>query len=366
VVNANLATQFVNTGGTSAFDLHLKAGAAAIDKGTMTNGATTDYDRTGRPVGGVADIGADEYGTATPPPADTTAPNTTITSAPGNSSSTTATIVFTGTDNTTGALSYECKLDAGVYVNCPPPKTLSNLAVGNHTFTVRAKDAAGNVDATPATATWTTTATTSASGLVAAYGFNETTGTTAADASGNALSGTIIGATRTTGKFGGALSFNGSGNNVSVADNAKLDLTRGMTLEAWVMPTVAGGWRTVMVKQRDRGMSYAMYANTSTGAGGYIADASAERDLRVAQTLPLNTWSHVATTYDGTTLRLFINGNQVGSLAVAGPIAVGTGALSIGGNAVWGEWFQGRIDEVRVYNRALSSTELKADMNKAI
>ena len=153
---------------------------------------------------------------------------------------------------------------------------------------------------------------------------------------------------------------------MSVPDNAKLDLTRGMTLEAWVMPTATGGWRTIMVKQRDRGMSYAMYSSTSTGAGGYIADASAERDLRVAQTLPLNTWSHVATTYDGTYLRLFINGNQVGFLAVAGPIAVGTGALSIGGNAVWGEWFQGRIDEVRVYNRALSSTELKADMAKAI
>jgi hypothetical protein len=379
LVNSGLSSQFVNTSGTSAFDLHLKAGAAAIDKGTMTNGATTDYDRTGRPVGGAADIGADEYGTGgTPPPppppvGDTTAPNTTITSAPPNSASTTAVLVFSGTDNVTaaGALKFQCRGASGVWVSCTSPYTLTGVTVGSHTVAVRAIDAAGNIDATPASATWTTTSTGSptppASGLVAAYGFKETAGTTGAtDSSGNGLKGTITGATRTTGKFGGGLSFNGPGNVVTVADNAKLDLTRGMTLEAWVMPTVAGGWRTLMVKQRDRGMSYAMYSNTSTGAGGYVADASAERAVRVAQTLPLNTWSHVATTYDGTTLRLFINGTQVGSLAVAGPIAVGTGALSIGGNPVWGEWFQGRMDEVRIYNRALSSTELKADMAKAI
>jgi hypothetical protein len=63
LVSSGLSSQFVNTSGTSAFDLHLKAGAAAINKGTMTNGATTDFDRTARPVGGVADIAAVLVGT---------------------------------------------------------------------------------------------------------------------------------------------------------------------------------------------------------------------------------------------------------------------------------------------------------------
>jgi hypothetical protein len=377
LVNSGLAGQFVNTSGTSAFNLHLKAGAAAINKGTMTNGATTDYDRTGRPVGGVADIGADEYATSSPAPpaADTTAPNTTMTSGPPNSASTTAAVTFVGTDNVTAAaaLRFQCRVGSGTWFACTSPYRMVGVTLGPHTVAVRAIDAAGNVDATPATASWTTAAAASPpppppapSGLVAAYGFNETTVTGATDSSGNGLKGTITGATRTTGKFGGALSFNGPGNIINVPDNAKLDLTGGMTLEAWVMPAVAGGWQTLIVKQRDRGMSYAMYSSTNVGAGGYVANASAERDVRVAQTLPLNTWSHVATTYDGTTLRLFINGTQVGSLAVAGPIAVGTGALSMGGNAVWGEWFRGRMDEVRVYSRALSATEIKADMAKPI
>ena len=73
--------------------------------------------------------------------------------------------------------------------------------------------------------------------------------------------------------------------------------------------------------------------------------------------LPLNTWSHLATTYDGTTLRLYVNGALAGSSTIAGSIPASTGPLRLGGNAIWGEWFSGEIDDVRVYNRALSATE---------
>ena len=239
-----------------------------------------------------------------------------------------------------------------------------HLAVGSHTFSVRAKDAAGNIDASPATATWTVTAT----GPVAAYGFNEASGTTVADASGNGLTGTITGATRTTaGKFGRALSFNGTSNLVTVADNAKLDLTKGMTLEAWVRPSTASGTRSVIFKERSGGPVYAMFANTSTNRpAGYVSVGSAQ-DIRSTTTqLPVNVWHHLAVTYDGITLRLYVDGGQVASRAIAGSITVSTGALRIGGNSVWSQWFAGLIDEVRIYNRALTSTQLKADMAKAI
>ena len=78
-------------------------------------------------------------------------------------------------------------------------------------------------------------------GLVAAYGFDEGSGTTANDASGNGNRGSLVNVTRTSGgKFGGALSFNGSNSRVTIADAASLDLTR-MTLEAWIKPTALGG-----------------------------------------------------------------------------------------------------------------------------
>src|SRR2546426_1139672 len=92
-------------------------------------------------------------------------------------------------------------------------------------------------------------------------------------------------------------------------------------------------------------------AGTTTAAGpgagrppaGYIHSGS---DVAAAGTsvLPLNTFSHVAVTYDGATIRLYVNGTQVGSQAKTGSIISSTGPLRIGGDAVWGEYFTGLID----------------------
>jgi hypothetical protein len=74
----------------------------------------------------------------------------------------------------------------------------------------------------------------------------------------------------------------------------------------------------------------------------------------------------LAATYDGATQRLYVNGALVASRAQTGLIKTSTSALRIGGDSVWGEYFGGKIDEVRVYNRALSQTEIQKDMTTAI
>src|SRR5579885_3651116 len=88
--------------------------------------------------------------------------------------------------------------------------------------------------------------------LVAAYGFEDGSGTTTVDSSGNALTGALNGATWvTSGKYGKALSFNGTSNYVTVADNNLLHLTSAMTIEAWVYPTAsATDWSTAVLKER--------------------------------------------------------------------------------------------------------------------
>jgi hypothetical protein len=107
--------------------------------------------------------------------------------------------------------------------------------------------------------------------LVAAYGFDESSGSTVTDASGNANTGTITAATRTlSGKYGSALSFNGTSARVTVPDSASLDLTNAMTIEAWVLPSVAPtDWRAVIAKDVDR---YYLMAGTNDqnrpGVGG--------------------------------------------------------------------------------------------------
>ena len=183
--------------------------------------------------------------------------------------------------------------------------------------------------------------------------------------------GTISGATQVSnGKFGQALSFDGSSNWVTIPDSDSLDLTTGMTLEAWVYPTSISGNRTVLVKENAPNSVYYLYANTSddslnTPLGGGVF-ASQYQFTHGGSTLATNAWSHVAVTYDGAIERLYVNGTQVASKAQAGSMGGSTGALRIGGNSLWGEFFKGSIDEVRIYNRALSATEIKTDMTTAV
>ena len=199
------------------------------------------------------------------------------------------------------------------------------------------------------------------SGLVAAYAMNSG-GSTVLDASGNGNTGTVSGATWTTaGKYGDALLFDGINDWITVADVISLDLTTTMTLEAWVYPTkVHSNWAAILMKEQPGGFAYALYVTSGNQAAGYIRTSEGVQ----GGNLPVNTWSHITTTYDGALIRVYVNGVQVASIAKTGSVGVTTGPLRIGGNSIWNtEFFQGRIDAVRIYNRALSGTEIQADMN---
>jgi hypothetical protein len=103
------------------------------------------------PVGGESNVRAAYFELVTA--GDTTPPDTSISAAPpASTSSTSASFSFASTEaNST----FDCKLDAGAWAACASPKAYSGLAAGSHTFSVRARDVAGNVDATPAVHTWT-------------------------------------------------------------------------------------------------------------------------------------------------------------------------------------------------------------------
>src|SRR5262249_52985535 len=159
------------------------------------------------------------------------------------------------------------------------------------------------------TAQSSTTSSSSSPGLVAAYSFSQGSGNTVTDLSGNNNTGTLAGATwSTSGKYGNALSFNGS-SYVTVSDASSLDFTSGMTLEAWVYPTVAQtGWSTVVMKEQPGQFTYVLYAGSPSNRPNFFFNvgnvSSTQRGVAGTAALPVNTWTHLAGTYDGATQRL--------------------------------------------------------------
>jgi glucose/arabinose dehydrogenase len=201
-------------------------------------------------------------------------------------------------------------------------------------------------------------------GLVAGYGFEEGSGSVTADYSAHGNTGSLAGGAAWTaaGRFGRALTFNGSSSVVSAADSPSLALAPGMTLQAWVRPTAAGGTRAVVVKEGSSGPAFALYAGTGNGGptGSALLDGTV-RTVATAQPLPLNAWSHLALAYDGAALLLYVNGTPVASTPATGSLPTSSGPLRIGTTAS-GQAFAGQLDEVRVYDRGLSTAEIGTDL----
>jgi hypothetical protein len=307
------------------------------------------------------------------PPPDATAPTVTITSPTANPTlavtTTPLTLGGTAGDNV-GVTQVSWTNDrggSGIAAGTTAWSAASiALLAGDNVLTVTARDVAGNLATDILTVTYTASG--PPSGLVAAWGFNEGTGTTVADASGNNNTGTISGATWSTlGRYGNALSFNGVNNVVVINNAASLNLTTGMTLSAWVFPTAAqSGWRTIVQRQVD---AYFLHASSDGGAlrpaaGGTFGGSG--KFVAAPSAIAVSTWTHVAVTYDGTTIRLFVNGTQVATTPQTGTVETNTNPLRIGGNSPYGEYFQGRIDDVRIYNRPQTATEIQGDMAVSI
>jgi hypothetical protein len=241
---------------------------------------------------------------------------------------------------------------------------------GSHLLTAVARDAAGNT-----TTSGTVSVNVANPTLVAAYNFDQGSGTTLTDSSGLGNHGSLAGPTWSAeGRTGGALSFDGSNDLVTIADANSLDLSNALTLEAWVRPTNVTGWKTVLTKESGTSsFAYSMFANNNAGnvanqrPGARLTIGGNARTVTGNAKLALNTWTHIATTYDGATIRLFINGVQVETEARTGSVSVTAEQLRIGGSpALGGLYYAGLIDDVRIYNGALSEAQIQNDMNAPV
>lgn len=288
----------------------------------------------------------------------------------------TAPLVVNFTDNSSGSINnWQWDFGDGAASTLQAPSHTYNTT-GNYTVTLNvsgpggSSTKSGSVSVT-AGGSGGNPSSSNPSGLVAAYGFEEVSGATVVDASGKGNHGQKQYTKRiTNGRFGKALSLDGVSSLITVNDSDSLDLTTGMTLEAWVYNTATtADWGALLWKDTTDGKDGVYYLYGTSPSYGPFAGLGSSQDVTGTANFPTNTWVHLAATYDGQYQRLYVNGEQVSARAQQGAISKSTGVLRIGADTWagdWGDCFKGYIDEVRIYNRALTPQEVISDLNKSV
>jgi hypothetical protein len=184
------------------------------------------------------------------------------------------------------------------------------------------------------------------------------------DSSGNGNNGTGSGYSTTSlpaGKYGNAGTFNGSNQYVSIPDNSNLGSSY-MTVSAWIYTSTFntnGSIYNRRTADNTGGVTMQPY-NTSGNIICYFYIGGIWVSVATSIALPVSQWGLITYTYDGSTIKAYVNGIPAGSTSVSGTINNPTSPLvQIGKNVTSATTFNGLIDEVRIYNRALSASEVQ-------
>jgi hypothetical protein len=236
------------------------------------------------------------------------------------------------------------------------------------TYSVTASVSDGSLSATRPF-TWTVTEVAS-SGPLSHWRFDSTSGTTVVDTTGGRHGTLANGATWTSGRSGNAALLDGVNDYVSLPT---FDVSGSrLTITAWVRSTVFGadGQRFV-AKASTLNLDDTYWALSYGDVGGprlrfRLKTGTATTELSASSgNLPLNTWYHAAATYDGATMRLYLNGVEVGSMAKTGTLATNMAVpVNIGRSPDASRHMTGAIDDVRIYDRALTGGQIVAVMNE--
>jgi len=211
--------------------------------------------------------------------------------------------------------------------------------------------------------------------LVGYWSLDEGTGTTATDGSGNSNTGTLTNnPTWTQGKKNGALRFDGVNDYVDCGNNATLNPTSATTIEAWVKPNsvTAGSYKAILsnwgASVPNGYLFYGQYSLNGTWFHFEMKIGDVGKQFNVASVFTANTWVHLVLVYDGSYLRTYKNGVAIGTpTAATGTINAFTSNLKIGAysQSPISGYFNGSVDEVKIYSRALSAEEIRYQYNRS-
>ena len=311
--------------------------------------------------------------------ATTQAPDTTPPSAPTNlsattSSSSTIDLTWTASTDNVGVTQYkvercsESNCATFTQVGTPTSNSYSDTGLSASTlyrYHVSATDAAGNNSSySSIVSTATQVAPPISQNLMLGMNFNEGTGATTSDVSGHNNTGTLQNGTlwNTQGKNGNSLTFDGSDDTVDIGNQTTLNLASSFTLSAWVYPTNLSGDRDIITKVGSSSDYHLQVTNNQIQVG--FSNGGSWYSINSTTMILLTTWTHVAGVFDDTanTLSVYVNGTSQGSTSVTAIPQPSTNPVHIGMG--WsGQGWNGRIDDVRIYNKALTQAEIQTDMN---
>ncbi len=205
------------------------------------------------------------------------------------------------------------------------------------------------------------------SGLVGWWKLDEGSGTSAGDSSGQGNTGTLTnGPSWVTGKRGGALSFDGTDDWVDFGDPAVLHPSV-LTLSAWAIVPPGSDYSVIIDRAKSLWTSYMLNINSGKAevSIGYVDAPPYAGSVVSSGSVDDGAWHHLAGTYDGSNIRVYVDGVLQGTTAFSQPILYsGSSAaetVRLGqhvGEAL--SYFQGSIDDARIYNRALTAQEINA------
>jgi hypothetical protein len=199
-------------------------------------------------------------------------------------------------------------------------------------------------------------------GLVGHWEFDEGEGSIAYDSAGDNDGTLVNGPAWTTGILDGALSFDGSDDYVEVDDSATLDITSEITIVAWVKRDATGIRHDIVAKNTNVGPynGYLLVLNESNRISLSLTISNSWEQCQGGSVDDTN-WHHLAGTFDGNEMVAYIDGSPVAQNTASGSIAVNDNNLYIGRSDPTAalNFFDGKLDDVRIYDRALSAEEVK-------
>ena len=244
--------------------------------------------------------------------------------------------------------------------NCAPPSG-SAFPVGTNTVVCTAVDGSGNTNT--CSFTITPTANLDFGCQISRWNFEETNGVLALDSAGVNLGTLVNGPVRVPGRVGsGALLFDGVDDQVRVPDHPSLHLTTNWSVSMWFKPSqllnASSGRRDLFQKFA----SYWLLFNFPSGDGklAFVFNTGSPILKSTTTSWPSNQWQHVAATYDGAMMRLYINGVLEASTPTNALPAHNTSPLEIGGGTLYRNFFRGCVDDVRLFCTNLAPATVRA------